>query len=87
MNSGSVFAAVLIAINVITLMFIAPLNNLILAHSYEPVCLSCLCGIYGGGILVVGFSLFLANFLSLRNLRGWDTRRGLFPVFGELVGR
>ena len=61
MNSGSVFAAILIAINVITLMFIAPLNNLILAHSYEPVCLSCLCGIYGGGILVVGFSLFLAN--------------------------
>ncbi len=61
MNSGSVSAAVLIAINVITLMFMVPLNSLILAHPYEPVCISCLCTIYGGGILVVGFFLFLAN--------------------------
>ena len=61
MNSGSVFAAVLIAINVITLLFITPLNSLILAYPYELVCISCLCTIYGGGILVVGFSLFLAN--------------------------
>ncbi len=52
---------VLIAINVVTLLFMAPLNSLILAHPYEPVCVSCLCTIYGGGILVVGFSLFLAN--------------------------
>ena len=61
MNSGSFFAAVLIAINVITLLFISPLNSLILAHPYEPVCVSCLCTIYGGGILVVGFSLIVAN--------------------------
>ena len=61
MNSGSFFAAVLIAINVITLLFITPLNSLILAHPYEPVCVSCLCTIYGGGILVVGFSLIVAN--------------------------
>ena len=61
MNSGSVFAAVLIAVNVITLVFMTPLNSLILAHPYEPVCLSCLNTIYGGGILVVGFFLFLAN--------------------------
>ena len=61
MNSGPVLAAVLIAINVITLSLMAPLNSLILAHPYEPVCISCLCTIYGGGILVVGFSLFLAN--------------------------
>ena len=61
MNSGSVFAAVLIAINVITLLFITPLNSLILAYPYELVCISCLLTVYGGGILVVGFSLFLAN--------------------------
>ena len=65
MNSGSVFAAVLIAINVITLSLMAPLNSLILAHLYEPV----------------------LYFLSLHNLRGWDTRGGFFPVFGELVGK
>ena len=61
MNSGSVFSIVLIAINVVTLIFMAPLNSLILAHPYEPVCISCLFTIYGGGIFVVGFSLFLAN--------------------------
>ena len=61
MNSGSVFTAVLIAINVATLSLMAPLNSLILAHPYEPVCISCLSTVYGGGILVVGFSLFLAN--------------------------
>ena len=61
MNSGPVLAAVLIAINVITLLFITPLNSLILVYPYELVCISCLCTIYGGGILVVGFSLFLAN--------------------------
>ena len=61
MNSSSVLAAVLIAINVITLSLMAPLNSLILAHPYEPVCISCLCTIYGGGILVVGFSLILAD--------------------------
>lgn len=61
MNSGSVFAAILVAVNVVTLSLMAPLNSLILAHPYEPVCLSCLCRIYEGGILVVGFSLFLAN--------------------------
>ena len=61
MNSGSVFSVVLIAVNVVTLLLMAPLNSLILAHPYEPVCFSCLCGIYGGGIFVVGFSLFLAN--------------------------
>ena len=61
MNSGPVLVAVLIAINVITLLFITPLNSLILAYPYELVCISCLCTIYGGGILVVGFSLLLAN--------------------------
>lgn len=61
MNSGSVFAAVLIAINVVTLSLVVPLNSHILAHPYEPVCISCLCTVYGSGILVVGFSLFLAN--------------------------
>ncbi len=61
MNSGSVFAAVLIAINVVTLSLMVPLNSHILAHPYEPVCISCLCTVYGSGILVVGFSLFLAN--------------------------
>jgi len=61
MNAGSVFAAVLIAMNVITLFFMAPLNSLILAHPYEPVCISCLCTVYGCGILVVGFFLFVAN--------------------------
>ena len=61
MNSGSIFASVLIATNVVTLFFMAPLNSLILAHPYEPVCISCLCTIYGGGVLVVGFSLFFAN--------------------------
>ncbi len=61
MNSGSAFAAVLIAINVVTLSFMVPLNSHILAHPYEPVCISCLLTVYGGGILVVGFSLFLAN--------------------------
>ena len=61
MNSGSVFAAVLIAINVITLSLMVPLNSLILAHPYEPVCISCLCIIYGFGILAVGLSLVLAN--------------------------
>lgn len=61
MNSGSVFASILIAINVVTLSLMVPLNSHILAHPYEPVCISCLCTVYGGGILVVGFSLFLAN--------------------------
>lgn len=61
MNSGSVFAAVLIAVNVVTLSLMVPLNSHILAHPYEPVCISCLLTVYGGGILVVGFSLFLAN--------------------------
>ncbi len=61
MNAGSVFAAILIAVNIVTLFFMAPLNSLILAHPYEQVCLSCLCTIYGGGILVVGFTLFMAN--------------------------
>ena len=61
MNSGSVFAAVLIAINVVTLSLMVPLNSHILAHPYEPVCISCLLTVYGGVILVVGFSLFLAN--------------------------
>ena len=61
MNSGSFFASALIAINVVTLLLMAPLNSLILAHPYEPVCISCLCTIYGGGILVVGFSLIVAN--------------------------
>ena len=61
MNSGSVFAAILVAVNVVTLLLMTPLNSLILAHPYEPVCLACLCGIYVVGILVVGFSLVLAN--------------------------
>ena len=61
MNSGSVFAAVLIAINVVTLSLMVPLNSLILAHPYEPVCISCLCTIYGFGILAVGLFLVLAN--------------------------
>ena len=61
MNSGSVFAAVLIAVNVVTLSLMVPLNSHILAHPYEPVCISCLLTVYGGGILVVSFSLFLAN--------------------------
>ena len=61
MNSGSVFATVLIGINVVTLVFMAPLNSLILAHPYEPVCISCLFTAYGFGILVVGFSLFLVH--------------------------
>lgn len=61
MNAGSVFAVVLIAVNVVTLLLMAPLSSLILAHPYEPVCISCLCAIYGSGILVVGFSLCLAN--------------------------
>ena len=61
MNSGSVFAAVLIAINVVTLFFMAPLNSLILAHPYEPICISCLLTVYGGGILIVGFFLFVTN--------------------------
>ena len=61
MNSGSVFPAILIAINVVTLSLMVPLNSLILAHPYEPVCIACLFTIYGGGILVVGFTLFLAN--------------------------
>ena len=61
MHSGSVFGAVLIAVNVATLLLMAPLNSLVLAHPYEPVCIPCLCTIYGVGILVVGFSLFLAN--------------------------
>ena len=61
MNSGSVFATILIAINVVTLSFMIPLNSHILAHPYEPVCLSCLLTVYGGGILVVSFALFLAN--------------------------
>ena len=61
MNSGSVFAAALIAINVVTLSLMVPLNSHILAHPYEPVCISCLLTVYGGGILVVGFPLLLAN--------------------------
>ncbi|MYA27802.1 MAG: sulfatase-like hydrolase/transferase [Nitrospira sp. SB0666_bin_27] len=61
MNSGSVFEAVLIAINVVTLSLMVPLNSHILAHPFEPVCISCLLTVYGGGILVAGFSLFLAN--------------------------
>ena len=61
MNAGSVLEAVLIAINVVTLLLMVPLNSHILAHPYEPVCISCLFSVYGGGILVVGFSLFLAN--------------------------
>ena len=61
MNSGSIFAAVLIAINVVTLSLMVPLNSHILAHPYEPVCLSCLGTVYVGGILLVGFSLFFAN--------------------------
>ncbi len=61
MNSGAIFAAVLIAINVVTLSLMVPLNSHILAHPYEPVCISCLGTVYGGGILLVGFSLFLAN--------------------------
>ena len=61
MNSGSVFAAVLIAVNVVTLSLMVPLNSHILAHPYEPVCISCLLTVYGGGILVVSFALFLAN--------------------------
>ena len=61
MNSSSVLAAVLIAINVVTLLLMAPLNNLILAHPYEPVCISCLLTVYGGGILVMGLFLVLAN--------------------------
>ena len=61
MNSGPVLAAVLIAINVITLSLMVPLNSLILAHPYELVCISCLCTIYGVGILAVGLFLVLAN--------------------------
>ena len=61
MNSGSVFSSVLIAINVVTLSLMASLNSLILAHPYEPICIACLFTIYGGGIFVVGISLFLAN--------------------------
>ena len=61
MNNGAIFAAVLIAINVVTLSFMVPLNSHILAHPYEPVCISCLGTVYGGGILLVGFFLFLAN--------------------------
>ena len=61
MNSGSVFAAILIAINVIALLFMTPLNSLILAHPYEPVCISCLYRIYGVGILAVGLFLVLAS--------------------------
>lgn len=61
MNAGPVFGIILVAVNVATLLLMAPLNSLVLAHPYEPVCIPCLCTIYGVGILVVGFSLFLAN--------------------------
>ncbi len=61
MNSRAVFASALVAVNVITLWFMVPLNSIILAQPHEPVCLSCLFTIYGGGMLAVACFLLLVH--------------------------
>ena len=59
MNLRAVFVSALVAVNVITLLFMAPLNSLILTFT-APICVTCLLNLYGGGILAVWcFLLFV----------------------------
>ena len=51
----------LLAISIVTLAVIVPLNSVILRHPYEPVCVSCLVVLYAVPIAVVGLGIHLCK--------------------------
>ena len=65
-KTTSVLENMWLSSSLVTLAVALPLNSVILANPYEPVCVSCLLNIYGGTLL--GLTLFLT--ISQKAFRG-----------------